>query len=441
MLQAGRWSMRASSLTGHLKARKTVRDWPWWRLPVLPRSYIAAVPVLAIAAIAFDAGRTDWRVPDLIEFAALLCCVTISVVSTPRIVYASLGLVRDLNGVLMVPAAILLPPVYAALLPIPTIALTWWFQHRGIPHRTVFTAAALSLEYGLISWVFRAFPPSFAGATVGTGSHTVTWVLAVMLSYLLGSQLARFLIVAAVKLADPGARIRYTRWTSQELQEAFVEVNVGALLALVIAIAPQLIFVALSVVLLLRRFVAHPLLTAQSRVDAKTGLLNARTWEAEAAVELSRAVRARQALSIALADIDHFKSVNDTYGHLAGDRVLRALGNALSTQSRGYDRVGRFGGEEFVLLLAQTAEAEAATIAERLRGFVEEMAIPADERPDAPIMKVTVSIGVAAMTREEPRDLADLVAAADSALYRAKRAGRNRVATTATDPAVLPRRR
>jgi diguanylate cyclase (GGDEF)-like protein len=92
---------------------------------------------------------------------------------------------------------------------------------------------------------------------------------------------------------------------------------------------------------------------AQSRVDAKTGLLNAPTWEAEAEAELSRAARTRQPLSIALADIDHFKSVNDTHGHLAGDRVLKALGNALTTQSRGYDRVGRFGGEEFVLLLAR----------------------------------------------------------------------------------------
>jgi diguanylate cyclase (GGDEF)-like protein len=424
--------MRALSLTGRLKACVTVRDWQWWQLPVLPRCYVAAVPVLAIAVIASDAARTDWRASDLVKFAVLLCCITISVVSTPRLMYASAEMTPDLTGTWIVPAAILLPPVYAALLPVPMVALIWWFLHRGVPHRTVFSAAAVSLEFGLISWVFRAFPASFAGATVGTGWHALTWVFAVMVSYLLGRELEHFLVVVAVKLTDPSVRIRDTQWTGQELQVLFAEVSVGALLTLTMALRPQLIFIALPLVLLMGRFLAYPLLMAQSRVDAKTGLLNAAAWEAEAEAELSRAARARQPLSVALADIDHFKGVNDTYGHLVGDRVLKALGNALTTQSRGYDRVGRFGGEEFVLLLPQTAEADAAKIAERLRGFVEDMAIRVDERPDTPVVKVTISIGVAAMKKGESRDLADLVAAADSALYKAKQAGRNRVATAAT---------
>lgn len=201
--------MRALSLTGRLKACVTVRDWQWWQLPVLPRCYVAAVPVLAIAVIASDAARTDWRASDLVKFAVLLCCITISVISTPRLMYASAGMTPDLTGTWIVPAAILLPPVYAALLPVPMVALIWWFLHRGVPHRTVFTAAAISLEFGFISWVFRAFPASFAGATVGTGWHALTWVFAVMVSYLLGRELEHFLVVVAVKLyrserANPG---------------------------------------------------------------------------------------------------------------------------------------------------------------------------------------------------------------------------------------------
>ena len=425
--------MRASSLTTRLKRRVTVRDWLWWQMPVRLRSYVAAVPVLAAAAIAFEAAKTDWRVSDAVKFALLLCCATISVASTPRIMYAFPGLTRDLSGVWILPTAILLPPVYAAVIPIPMLYVMWRFVHRGVPHRSVFTAASLSLGYGLISWLFRSFPVHFAGPAVGTGTHALTWVLAVMISNLAGSRVHHFLIVGAVKLSDPSVRIRDIEWTWHELQSVFVEVDIGAILTLVIAIAPELIVVALPTVLLLRRFVVYPVLIAQARVDSKTGLLNVSTWESEAEVEQSRAVRTREPLSIALVDIDHFKSVNDTHGHLVGDRVLKAIANALATQSRDYDRVGRFGGEEFVLLLPQTVEADALKIAERLRTFVEGMAIPVDERPDAPVVKVTISVGVTSMAKNEPRDLTDLLAAADSALYKAKQAGRNRVAAATPD--------
>ena len=91
------------------------------------------------------------------------------------------------------------------------------------------------------------------------------------------------------------------------------------------------------------------------------------TWETEAETEISRSIRTRSPVALALVDIDHFKLVNDTYGHLVGDKVLKAVAEALTTQSRDYDRAGRFGGEEFVLLLAQTTGADAVKIAERLR--------------------------------------------------------------------------
>jgi len=256
-------------------------------------------------------------------------------------------------------------------------------------------------------------------------------MIAVIVSCLIGSRLHHYLIAGAVKLSDPGVRIRDFEWTGQQLLAVLVEVDIGALVTLAIAVAPELIVVALPTILLMRRFVVYPVLIAQSRVDSKTGLLNVSTWEADAEAELSRAVRTAEPMSIALVDIDHFKAVNDTYGHLAGDRVLRAIANALATRSRDYDRVGRFGGEEFVLLLPQTEEADATRIAERLRRFVESLEIPTDEHPGAPLVSVTISVGVTAMPRGERRELTDLLAAADSALYQAKQAGRNRVAAAA----------
>ena len=156
-------------------------------------------------------------------------------------------------------------------------------------------------------------------------------------------------------------------WDREALQGLFVEIDLGVLITLAVALSPALVLIALPTVLLVRRYLVHPLLLAQSRVDAKTGLLNVATWESEAEAELSRAVRNRDPLPLILVDIDHFKVVNDTYGHLAGDRVLKSIAETLTSQSRDYDRAGRFGGEEFVLLLAQTTEHDACKIAERLR--------------------------------------------------------------------------
>jgi diguanylate cyclase (GGDEF)-like protein len=204
--------------------------------------------------------------------------------------------------------------------------------------------------------------------------------------------------------------------------------DLAILITVAVALSPLLVVIALPTVLLARRFLIHPVLVAQSRTDSKTGLLNVSTWESEAENELSRATRNRQPVALALVDIDHFKNVNDTYGHLVGDRVLKAIAEALTSQSRDYDRAGRFGGEEFVLLLAQTAAQDACKIAERLRGYIAGLKIPTDDRPDAPTLQVTISIGVTALARGDSYELTDLLAASDSAMYAAKQAGRNQVA-------------
>jgi diguanylate cyclase (GGDEF)-like protein len=214
----------------------------------------------------------------------------------------------------------------------------------------------------------------------------------------------------------------------QALECDFLKVDLGVLITLAVALSPAMVIVALPTVFLVRRFLEHPILVAQSRTDSKTGLLNVSTWESEAESELSRSIRMHNPVALALVDIDHFKLVNDTYGHLVGDRVLKSLAEALTSQSRDYDRTGRFGGEEFVLLLAQTTESDACKIAERLRGYVASLAIPTDDRPGAPTLKVTISIGVTSMARGSSFELTDLLAAADSAMYAAKQAGRNQVA-------------
>ena len=423
--------MQASSIVSRLKRDLMVREWLWWRLPPPLRFYVALLPAASLVVIGVASAYTDWRASDAVTFLLLICCGMISAAFTPRIMYAFPGLTRDFSTVWVIPIAIMLPPVYAAIAPIPILATLHLFVHRGVPHRMVFTAGSISISYAAVSVLFRWFPAWFAGAHPGTAWHALTWALAVAACEVLAGRGQHFLVAGAVKLSDPTVRMTDMDLSLQALEGDFLKLDLGVLVTLAVALSPALVIVALPTVFLVRRFLEHPILVAQSRTDAKTGLLNVSTWESEAESELSRSIRTRNPVALALVDIDHFKLVNDTYGHLVGDRVLKAIAEALTSQSRDYDRTGRFGGEEFVLLLAQTTESDACKIAERLRGYVASLAIPTDDRPDAPTLKVTISIGVTGMARGGSFELTDLLAAADSAMYAAKQAGRNQVAYAA----------
>ena len=426
--------MRAAYLTSSLKRRMAVRDWPWWQLPPPIRWYSAAVPAAAVVVLGFAAAHTQWHITDLGRFLLLVCCGMISAASTPRVAYTSGGgVTRDFSTIWVLPVAILLPPVYAALAPIPFVAIMQLVVHRGVVYRRVFTAASISMCYALASLTFRWFPASFAGHSVGSGLHAFTWVLAVTACEIIAGRTQHFMIVGAVKLSDPKARIWEMERNREALQGLLVEIDLVVLITLGVALSPLLVVLALPTMLLVRRFLVHPLLVAQSRVDAKTRLLNVSTWEREAEAELYRSIRTQSPLALALVDIDHFKAVNDTHGHLVGDKVLKAVADALTGQLRAYDRAGRFGGEEFVLLLSQTGESDACRIAERLRSHVAGMAVPVDDRPNAPTVRLTISIGVTAVEPGATRELTDLLAAADSALYHAKQTGRNRVAVHAAE--------
>lgn len=165
-------------------------------------------------------------------------------------------------------------------------------------------------------------------------------------------------------------------------------------------------------------------LRSQAIRDQLTGLYNRRFLEDALTRETGRAARSGEPVAVAILDVDHFKRINDTYGHEAGDAVLRELGQALLKTIRKTDIVGRFGGEEFLMLLpgasVEVAQARALEVLEAVRAM--EVAIP----NGAPLNHITASIGVAAMPLHVARGDA-LVAAADTALYQAKGQGRNRV--------------
>ncbi|GAB4435368.1 MAG: diguanylate cyclase [Chloroflexi bacterium OHK40] len=164
----------------------------------------------------------------------------------------------------------------------------------------------------------------------------------------------------------------------------------------------------------------------QASHDPLTGLLNRPAIMGHVEAELARAGRGGSSLSLALIDLDHFKEVNDRYGHLVGDQALRSVAQILTSALRPYDWVGRWGGEEFLIVLANTGPDEAAQVAERLRALV--AATPL-QLADGSTLPLTVSIGVAgtALFKGQEVDKVALFQQADRALYAAKAAGRNRV--------------
>lgn len=161
-------------------------------------------------------------------------------------------------------------------------------------------------------------------------------------------------------------------------------------------------------------------LFVQATRDSLTGLLNRGAVMKLLEQEMARARRQTQTLRIGLCDIDHFKRVNDTYGHLAGDEVLREFARRLSDMLRTYDQVGRYGGEEF-LIVVTTNEDKTPDPFERVRRAIADTPFSIDDGP----LEVTMSCGVATYSESKHADVNALIGAADAALYKAKDAGRN----------------
>jgi len=169
-------------------------------------------------------------------------------------------------------------------------------------------------------------------------------------------------------------------------------------------------------------------LFASVTYEGLTGLLRREAILEQLERELERALRYRRPLTIAMADLDYFKEVNDRFGHLAGDSLLRRIAQVVAGSLRNSDWIGRYGGEEFLLVLPETDIGEAGHVAEKIRALVQRTRVPME---DGSTMRVTLSIGLASLdelsSRSEKVTARDLIAAADRSLYEAKHGGRNRV--------------
>jgi diguanylate cyclase (GGDEF)-like protein len=400
--------------------------WELWRLRGRVLAYVAGVQASALGALVLAAVTTRWNARDFVVFAALVCCAAVTVEATSKIKVAHGTVFRDMQAVWYIAAAALLAPFYALLLPLALTPYRIVRMARGATYRRAFSGSACALAYGSAGAVFQHLRPELTGPAPGSGFRVVSWLVTLACCGALGLAVNNALVVTAIKLSDPGRKIRGLVLERDAMVTDVCQLSLAALIALPSAFSPLLLAGALPVVVLMRRFMMHAQLVTAARIDAKTGLLNAATWHREAELEVSRATRIGSPLAIAIADIDHFKAVNDQHGHLVGDSVLALMAATMSALLRDYDLLGRFGGEEFVICLPHTGPHQAMQIAERLRQKISQ--ISAVGAGDVPV-QVTISVGVASV--ESSRfSLDELIIAADTALYQAKKAGRNCVRIT-----------
>jgi diguanylate cyclase (GGDEF)-like protein len=416
-------------------AARGIRGWQLWSLPVWLRAFVLVVIGADLAWAGVLAPGYAPTVHDLALFCALLGC-GIATVELARRDSEPSGVIKDVYAVWELPVVIHLPPLYALAVPAVRIALTQWRDRPAPRYLRAFAAAATGLAYGCAARVFRALIPAGVSARHYLMGHAALWLVAVACGALAQWAVSLALMAPLRKAGDQSAAMSSATMPApgklvsrESLRNDATGLCAAALVALGIQVTPLALVIAFPMGTLLQRSSRHTALVNEARADAKTGLLNVAAWERGATAEVARAVRTSTPLAVALLDVDHFKQINDTYGHLIGDEVLRQIAATMTDNLREYDLAGRFGGEEFVMLLPQTRAVDALRIVERVRAQIAELPVYAGEAERIP---VTVSIGVAALDAGSRRDLTELVAAADAALYRAKASGRDQVQMIST---------
>ncbi|WP_410673496.1 diguanylate cyclase [Amycolatopsis sp. cmx-4-68] len=314
-------------------------------------------------------------------------------------------------------ATLATPPALAAVL----AALIYghlWLRTASVPGARLYRVTCSVATYVVTIFAARAVADLFG---TGAGAPGVAATIAAGVTFFLVNTL---LVMVGHKLHEPARPLLSFAGSVPENVLDAATLCLGATAAVLLAARPWLVPLLVLPLVLLRRGELGRRLELQSGRDPKTGLLTIAEWRTRAEAELSRAARAGGDCGILMLDLDHFKRVNDTHGHLAGDDVLRAVAEAVQGEVRIYDSVGRFGGEEFVVLLPGIGRVHSVAVAERIRDAVTELTVVAAD--GARIDGLSVSVGVA--VHPDAGDGVDQVlGAADKAVYEAKNSGRDRV--------------
>jgi diguanylate cyclase (GGDEF)-like protein len=324
----------------------------------------------------------------------------------------------------------------ALLLPLPLVALTcflahvpewvrlrypWYIQTFNIANWICATSAVYYVAGAALDG--RRIDEQFGRLAAGGAAAAVACAL-----------VNHGLLAQMLRLARGKSYRETTLFSFGSLTTEIVLAALGVALAAAWSIALPLVPFVLAPLVVVYRSLQLPSLELAARLDGKTELFNARYFASALVAELERAKRFGRPLSIILADLDLLREVNNTYGHLAGDAVLRGVADVLREQLRPFDIAARFGGEEYAVALPEASHEDALAIAERIRRAVAEVPYPVPGGGGE--VHATLSIGVA--TYPDNEDVEDLIHQADLALYRSKALGRNRVSGAAALAVVHP---
>ncbi len=412
------------------RLRAWVGRWELWSGPRGVPAVFLAVEGLAAALAVIALLRSNYETTEFVRFGSLLGLAFLQAELSRSVERLRRTLCDrphiNMTSVWTFAGVLVLPPGLALALGLLIYLHLWLRVWRGMSHRPAYRVVYCAAAIVLSCLASGAIVAGWNGLPVGfTGSLRIVEAAAVFTA-------ANAVIVAlSVYLHTGGRSLRSLFGTGDDNLLEVTTLVLGTSTALGIVHAPALVPFVLLPVLVLHRSVLVRQLEIAANIDGKTGVLNAHAWHLLSERELSSAARAKSKLGVLMLDLDHFKQVNDVYGHLAGDVVLKVVAKTISEHVRDYDSVGRFGGEEFVVLLPGATETEVIPVAERVRQAVMDIEVEVGTASGPRTVRgLSVSIG-AAVYPSGGTVLERLLHVADSALYQAKRNGRNRVVSLA----------
>lgn len=413
--------------------KASVRSWPVWsvRRPALITLLVVeglTVVLTAAVVIRYPVHRHDWLIFGILAIASIVHMQAVPGIERIRQGVPVNAPYVDLKSVWTFAGLLLLPPsLSVALVAITCVHLRlrlrmqtfrWLYGSATVLLATY--AAASVLYAGLPRGAYPGLPHSWQGVAVIALAAAVRWFV----------NFALVVVIILMSAPKTPAQEALGSFTNSLVEVAAL--SLGAVTALVTVVDPWYIAMVMPLLLVMHRNLLLRQYEVAARTDTKTGLANAMHWSQIARSELVRAERDGTSVGVVMLDLDHFKRINDTYGHLTGDAVLKAVAEALRKESRDYDLVGRFGGEEFMILTPDIDSVDLTSIAERFRRCIGGLSVTSPDTHET--VTVTASAGVVAYP-SGGGDLDELLLAADAALYEAKETGRNR---TCCAPAIVP---
>lgn len=424
----GRRTGRATG--GHVPGPRSPAGWALWRRPPWFIVFVVVAELLAVAGVVLAAASADTpTVTDWFRLALLFAGATVHIQLTRRLEERRRSRMRsvliDLNAVWVFPAVLVLPVTLTVALIVAVRAQRWLIARRPA-HNFVFSTVAHCFAATLAATLHGALGPADWDALTPAASLREFALILLAAAVYEGVQLVY--VGGAIALSGPAPTPRAVLGSPADNLLEAIATGLGAVTAVLLVTLPPAVLIMTAVAVVFNRLAEIEQLQADAASDPKTGLRNMRGWSDAAGRALSRIRRADGTLAVLMIDLDHFKEINDTYGHPAGDDVLARVADVLREATRPADIVGRFGGEEFLLLLPDTDADAARHAAERIRATIADLHIDTTDKRGShvTIAGPTASVGIAVYP-DHATTLTGLTQAADAAVYTAKETGRDAV--------------